>query len=106
MAMFRIVQEGLTNVFRHSAARNVLIQITQRSQELVLVVNDDGKGIEAEITSLQPDRIGGGIAGMQQRTKDLGGEFRVANANPGTILEVVFPYSATVSRELSVVSIG
>jgi len=101
MAMFRIVQEALTNVFRHSAARNVSITITQQSQALSLVVLDDGKGMDAEITKLEPNKIGVGIAGMQQRAKDLGGEFRVANANPGTVLEIVVPYSVAGSRELS-----
>jgi signal transduction histidine kinase len=106
MAMFRIVQEALTNVFRHSAARNVSITIVQRSHELVLIVNDDGKGIDAEITKLRPDRLGVGIAGMQQRAKDLGGEFRVANGNPGTVLEVIVPHSGAGSRELSTVTAG
>jgi signal transduction histidine kinase len=54
-------------------------------------VSDDGKGIEEQVIQLRPDSVGVGIGGMRQRVNELGGSLRLANANPGTILQVVIP---------------
>jgi signal transduction histidine kinase len=55
------------------------------------MVRDDGKGLPEEILELRPDSVGVGLEGMRQRSKELGGEFRISNANPGTLLEVFIP---------------
>ena len=65
-AVFRIVQEALTNVFRHSEAGKVWITLTQREGTIVVAVRDDGKGIGRRIAELQPDSVGVGIGGMKQ----------------------------------------
>lgn len=90
-AIFRIVQEALTNVFRHAAANHVWVTLTQRGVQTVVSVRDDGRGIGAKIADLQPDSLGVGIRGIKQRAKEFGGELRVSNANPGTIVEVMIP---------------
>jgi PAS domain S-box-containing protein len=92
-AIFRIVQEALTNVFRHSEARRVWITLGQREGKAFISVRDDGKGIGEKVAELQPDSVGIGIGGMKHRAKEFGGELRVANANPGTIVEVIVPSS-------------
>jgi PAS domain S-box-containing protein len=90
-AIFRIIQEALTNVFRHSGAQKSWVGVEQREGEVIVRVRDDGKGIIRQISELRPDRIGVGIGGMSQRAKEFGGEFRVLNAHPGTMVEVLIP---------------
>jgi PAS domain S-box-containing protein len=90
-AIFRILQEALTNVFRHAGASRVWITLAQRDSQTIMKVRDDGKGIASRVADLQPDSLGVGIRGMKQRAKELGGEMRIANANPGTEVEVVIP---------------
>jgi signal transduction histidine kinase len=90
-AIFRIVQEALTNMFRHSGARNGGVTIAQKDENIVVSVRDDGKGIDEQIMQLRPESVGVGIGGMRQRVSELGGTLRLSNANPGTIVEVVIP---------------
>jgi PAS domain S-box-containing protein len=90
-AIFRIVQEALTNVFRHSDAQHVWINVTQKENKTFIQVRDNGKGIDERVAELRPDSLGIGIGGMKQRAKELGGEMRISNANPGTTVEVVIP---------------
>jgi PAS domain S-box-containing protein len=97
-AVFRIVQEALTNVFRHSEANKVWITLAQKEENIVVGVRDDGKGIGKRIAELQPDSVGVGIGGMKQRAKEFGGELRLTNAQPGTLVELVIP-SSSVLRE-------
>jgi len=54
-------------------------------------VTDDGKGVEERVIQLRPESVGVGIGGMRQRVSELGGHLRLANANPGTIVEVIIP---------------
>lgn len=96
-AIFRIVQEALTNVFRHAAANRVWITLTQRGEQTIVTVRDDGRGIRAKIAELQPESLGVGIRGIKQRAKEFGGELRVSNANPGTMVEVVIPTPVVVA---------
>ncbi len=90
-AIFRIIQEALTNMFRHSGARNGIVSLTESEGRIVVTVRDDGKGIEEQVVQLRPESVGVGIGGMRQRVNELGGRLRLANANPGTIVEVVVP---------------
>ena len=83
-----MVQESLTNVMRHAAATAVAIAIRVAGDQLVLAVEDNGRGIAAE----RP--VGGrfGIIGMRERTLALGGGFAVrAGGHGGTVVEVVVP---------------
>ena len=97
-AVFRIVQEALTNVFRHSEANKVWITLAQKKENIVVGVRDDGKGIGKRVAELQPDSVGVGIGGMKQRAKEFGGELRLTNTQPGTLVELVIP-SSSVLRE-------
>jgi PAS domain S-box-containing protein len=99
-AIFRIVQEALTNVFRHAGARKVCITLTQKDGQIVVAVLDDGKGIDQRIAELRPENVGVGIGGMKQRAKEFGGELRLTNADPGTLLELMIPSSLAL-RESS-----
>jgi PAS domain S-box-containing protein len=101
-AVFRIVQEALTNVFRHSEASKVQITLAQKEENIVVAVRDDGKGVDKRITELQPDSVGVGIGGMKQRAREFGGELRLTNAHPGTLVELTIPLRL-VLREPSAV---
>src|SRR5712671_4298378 len=98
-AIFRIVQEALTNVFKHSEARKVWLNLSRRDSEMIVSVRDDGKGIKKRTADLQPDSIGIGLGGMRQRAKEFGGELRLSNAQPGTLVELVIPAGRSVSEE-------
>jgi PAS domain S-box-containing protein len=90
-AIFRIIQEALTNMFRHSGARNGRVSLTEKDGCIAVTVRDDGKGIQEQVIQQRPESVGVGIGGMRQRVNELGGSLRLANANPGTIVEVVIP---------------
>lgn len=97
--VFRIVQEALTNVFRHSGARQAKVTVTQSDAKLLVQVKDDGKGVGEQILQLQPGSIGVGIGGMRERAREVGGELRMRNADPGTIVEVVIPAVVPAAAE-------
>jgi PAS domain S-box-containing protein len=103
-AVFRIVQEALTNVFRHSGARKVSIRLAHKNDRIVVSVLDDGKGIDQKIAELRPGSVGVGIGGMRQRAKEFGGELRLTNAEPGTLLELTIPASVTLQESSDVVN--
>jgi signal transduction histidine kinase len=96
--IFRIVQEALTNVFRHAEARKVSIGLVLSENQIVVTVSDDGKGLPGSVTDFQPNKLGVGIAGMRQRVKELSGELRLRNNNPGALVEAIIPTKAAVPR--------
>jgi signal transduction histidine kinase len=90
-AIFRIVQEALTNVFRHAEARHVWLRMCYDGAVISVVVRDDGKGLGENIDRLLTANHGIGLGGMKQRVKELGGELLLRNSSPGTIVEVLLP---------------
>jgi len=98
-AVFRAIQEALTNVFRHSGARNAWVTLSQQEGLVIVKVGDDGKGVGAEITEMRPGSLGIGLAGMRQRAKEFGGMLRLTNANPGTLVEIVIPARSFVPQK-------
>jgi signal transduction histidine kinase len=95
-AIFRIIQEGLTNVFRHSGATKACVTLLQESEKLMLVIRDDGRGVGEKVVLLRPGSIGVGMGGMRERAREFDGELRVANANPGTLVEITIPFAASL----------
>jgi signal transduction histidine kinase len=89
--VFRIVQEALTNVFRHSQAQEASVTLIRQDSGLLLRVRDNGTGVGEQTLQLHPGGIGIGIGSMRERAHELGGELRILNATPGTIVEVVIP---------------
>jgi signal transduction histidine kinase len=87
-ALYRIVQEALTNVIKHAGARNVSIVLTRNHGMVAALVEDDGRGFDPAHT-----RDGGfGIEGMRERVALLGGTLRVeSRKNAGTTLKVEVP---------------
>jgi PAS domain S-box-containing protein len=90
-AIFRIVQEALTNVFRHSQASHSQVRLLRNENNVVVEIRDDGKGLAEDTTKFRPGTVGIGIGGMRQRVEEFGGELRLTNANPGAVVEVIIP---------------
>jgi len=94
ITVFRIVQEGLTNIHRHSASSNAEISLRRCSAQIQLQVRDHGKGIPPQSmgTNGSEQFMGGvGIRGMRERVTQLRGDMRIQSSESGTILEVVLP---------------
>jgi PAS domain S-box-containing protein len=94
LMLFRVVQESLTNIHRHSGSRTATIRVARYPQDILLQVRDQGNGI------LKPDRVGGpgmrigvGIAGMRERVRQIGGTLQIRSRPGGTDVEVVVPLS-------------
>jgi signal transduction histidine kinase len=98
MTIFRIVQEALTNVFRHSEAHKAEVTVTLRDNEVLTRICDDGKGIESLVSELQPQGLGVGIAGMKQRVKEFGGRLKLVRNDPGTTVEATIPVIPVTAR--------
>jgi signal transduction histidine kinase len=92
-AIFRIIQEALTNVFRHSGASKTWVTLNQQGDHVIVKVGDDGKGVDTDVLDMRPGSLGIGLAGMRQRAREFGGTMRLANASPGTLVEIVVPAS-------------
>lgn len=87
IAIFRIVQECLTNVHKHAAARAVTISIQYPGDKVVVQVSDDGQGVAK-------DQIRGvGLTGMQERVRELHGAFNVNSNSSGTTVTATLPAS-------------
>jgi PAS domain S-box-containing protein len=87
-ALFRILQEALANVARHSGAANVWVVLRTDDSEAILSVRDDGRGITAQEISA-PNSLG--LLGMRERTEMLGGQFTVEGKPGRTLVNVRIP---------------
>jgi two-component system NarL family sensor kinase len=93
-AIFRIVQESLTNIHRHSGARKARISIGRGDGTVRMSISDDGRGISKEkLKRIAAGQSGVGIAGMRERVKQLGGTFQIRSNGPGTTLDVELPFT-------------
>ena len=88
-AVFRITQEALTNIVRHSGAKNVEIKVRLIDSNILLKVHDDGKGMK--INELEHAKTFG-VFGMKERAAMLGGEMTIfSKPNKGTTIDVSLP---------------
>ncbi|HLZ43326.1 MAG TPA: ATP-binding protein [Candidatus Sulfotelmatobacter sp.] len=92
ITVFRIVQECLTNIHRHSGSATAAISLHEKDNVLVLQVRDSGKGISPEKQQeLTLGRGGVGVEGMRERLKQLGGSFEIKSAGTGTVVTATLP---------------
>jgi PAS domain S-box-containing protein len=89
-AIFRVIQESLTNVYRHSESQDARIELLQESGHAMVRIRDYGKGIPESKISLAAIP-GVGISGMRERIKQLNGELRITRAEPGTLVQASIP---------------
>jgi signal transduction histidine kinase len=93
-ALFRVVQEGLTNVRRHSGSETASIRLERRANEIVLEIKDAGHGLRAENRSGLAENfheLGVGIPGMRQRLRQLGGRLEITSNGEGTAVAAIVP---------------
>ena len=95
-AIFRVVQECLTNIHLHSESPTAYIRLTQSSDKIILEVKDAGKGIPPEkLSKVTSSGLSGlGLRGMKERIKDFQGEMEIVSHETGTHIRFVVPFSA------------
>ncbi len=99
LVLFRVIQEALTNIERHSGARNVRIRMSRQEQHLSVRVKDDGCGFEpSSVIGAKVRRRGLGLDGMRERTASIGGLCEIVSRKKGgteIILEIPLASSGT-----------
>jgi two-component system, chemotaxis family, CheB/CheR fusion protein len=94
LALFRIAQEGLTNVHHHSGSKSARVEIALMSSHVILSVSDNGKGLPAEVWKPQggvSGATGVGINSMRERAKQLGGTLEFDSSRRGTTVRATLP---------------
>ncbi|MGH9741975.1 MAG: PAS domain S-box protein [Candidatus Acidiferrum sp.] len=103
LSLFRVVQECLTNVHRHSGSFTALVRLNSTPRAVTLEIKDGGRGIPEEILSKLDSgaSVGVGFRGMQERVNQIGGTFEVRSNGEGTSILVTLPLNsqAFVSEE-------
>jgi two-component system, NarL family, sensor kinase len=92
-AIFRLVQECLTNIHRHSGSATAKIQLQHYGDEVVVSVEDNGKGIPSEKLDEMtlPGTAGVGLTGMKERVRQLGGTLAIDSNHQGTKISARIP---------------
>jgi len=101
IALFRILQESLTNVHRHSGSSAVEISLKASKNQAVFTVRDFGRGVPAELIGgpqTNGDHFGVGLSGMRERVNDLGGSFEIQSNGHGTAIIVSIPLAIEPSE--------
>lgn len=94
-ALFRILQEGLTNIHRHSGSSVANIQLRYNSDRVVLQIRDRGCGMPAGPRRRASMSEGVGLLGIRERVKQLNGQLEILSRTSGTVLSVRLPISAS-----------
>ena len=98
IALYRIAQEALTNVERHSGANQVTIDVRGHSRGATLRIADDGCGMDKE-SAKNRSTSGLGLRNMQERIEQLGGTIRFISSRSGTLIEASIPLSHMLPPE-------
>jgi PAS domain S-box-containing protein len=104
IAVFRAVQECLTNIHRHSGSSTCAVKLTQDEHGLRVEVKDSGRGIPKAKQLTLPSSGGVGLRGMQERIRQLGGTLEIDSSKNGTIITATLPVhasTASVSKEVA-----
>jgi len=100
MALFRVLQESLTNVHRHSGSATALVRAELRDDMAILEVADQGQGIGSEARGEAPPRAGVGLQGMSERVRQLGGELHMESSAGGTTIRAALPITLPQAGEV------
>jgi signal transduction histidine kinase len=99
LSLYRIVQEALRNVIKHSGSKTAQVELSGGSGEVRLVVSDSGKGFDADATR---GSAGLGLVSMRERVRFAGGEFSIGPCpSGGTRVEVRIPLKTDGPREVA-----
>ncbi len=91
-ALFRVIQECLTNVYRHSESKEAWVCLSIRADSVSLEIGDKGLGFTMGNERKEP-HSGLGLPGMRERIRQQGGEFSISPANPGTVIRASIPHA-------------
>jgi signal transduction histidine kinase len=92
MAVFRIVQESLTNVHRHARSNSAHVRLTHNSESICIEIQDHGQGIpDCSSFDAARARMGVGLRGMRDRAQQLDGKFDVQSGSSGTTVKITLP---------------
>jgi signal transduction histidine kinase len=97
--LFRVAEEGLSNIFHHSGSLNAVVRLKRHADQVILQIEDFGRGMPATATgtgSSGAGKIGLGILGMQVRLRKIGGRLEIQSSNQGTMLTA----SVRLSKDL------
>ena len=91
IAIFRIIQESLTNIHRHSGSKRGWISIDLADQDILVEVRDEGAGLSNQAFDHKRSSLGVGISGMRERARQLGGRLDMVPLAPGCAVRARFP---------------
>jgi PAS domain S-box-containing protein len=92
LAIFRIVQESLTNIHRHSGSKTATIRLSRGVRNIVLEIQDHGRGISPDkLAAIKAQRTGVGITGMRERVRNFAGEMDIQSNGNGATVSVTLP---------------
>jgi PAS domain S-box-containing protein len=90
--VFRVVQESLTNVYRHSGSDSARVEIEKHGETVSVRIRDYGKGMPPQLVGKTSSQgLGVGVSGMRERVRQFGGELLISRAEPGTLVEAKIP---------------
>ena len=97
--LFRIVQESLNNVWRHSGSTRARVRIQTSTEDVQLLVRDFGKGMPIPASTNGDSKpLGVGILGMQERLREFGGKLHIASDRTGTVLQAIIPLARSEAK--------
>jgi len=96
IAIFRVVQESLANVHRHSGSKTAQVRVGRDAQKVTLEIRDQGHGLSANGNAEAPGPAvpGVGIQGMRERVRQLGGHFEIQSSEGATVVTAAIPMRA------------
>ena len=97
--IYHIIQEGITNSFRHGRASKIKVIFHQNDKEILLSVHDNGNGSKNNIEGI-------GIKGMREQIDTVGGELKISSASDGFCLKAVIPYKEIIYNGQDTVTAG
>jgi PAS domain S-box-containing protein len=90
--IFRVVQESLTNVYRHANSKSARVEVDKGAETVIVRIRDYGNGLpQDKLGKLHSRILGVGIGGMRERVRQFGGELTISRAEPGTLVEARIP---------------
>jgi two-component system NarL family sensor kinase len=102
LVIFRLVQECLTNIHRHSGSKLALIQVRREENTIHVKVEDQGSGMSPErLAAIQSQGTGVGIRGMRERVRHLRGDLVIESSGSGTKVHATLPLTTSFSPRKS-----
>jgi signal transduction histidine kinase len=104
LALFRVLQESLTNIHRHSGSSKAEVSLQLLSDRVILKVRDYGKGIAPEVLTgvgMNGTNAGVGLAGMRERIRDLGGQLGIQPGVPGVLISATIPLLKSTEKPIA-----